>query len=160
MVKSKTKPDVEELFGAYSDDIIRYAFSILGNIEDAKDTLQDVFLKYQLHLDSFNEQCSYKTWLFTITRNVCYNKLRAASRNNIGLDNISFNLYDGENIDDLISLKDAIKQLDPTENEMIYLRDYEGFSYQEIADLLEISLSNVKVRLFRTKKKLKTILNR
>ncbi len=158
MVKSKTTPDIEKLFGTYSEDIVRYAFSILRNIDDAKDTLQDVFLKYQLHHDSFNEQCSYKTWLFTITRNTCYNKLRESRRRDTGLDKVIYNTYEHNSIDDIITLENGLKKLSPDENEIIYLRDFEGYSYKDIAMLLEISLNNVKIRLFRAKKKLKNIL--
>lgn len=158
MIESKEKQSVSQLFKSYSEDIRRYAFSILGNSEDAGDVLQEVFLKYQIHEDSFNGNCSYKTWLFTITRNTCYNRLREAARNNARLEDVSFKLYDGENLDDLISLKEALKQLDATDNEIIFLRDYGRFTYNEIAELLELSVANVKVKVFRAKKKLKNIL--
>lgn len=158
MTETKEKPAIEELFKNYSEDIRKYALSILGNLDDAGDVLQDVFLKFQLHEESFKRNCTYKTWLFTITRNTCYNKLREAARNNARLEDVSFKLYDGENLDDLISLKEALKQLDSSENEIIFLRDYGKFTYKEIAELVDISVANVKVKVFRAKNKLRNIL--
>lgn len=157
MPEQKDSRTVAELFELYSNDILKYAYSILRDIEEAKDVLQDVFLKYQNHEENFKGECNYKTWLFTITRNTCYNRLKAI-KNIAGNKEIDFFPVNEINIDDLISLKIALNRLSPEENEIIFLKDFEKYSYKEIAILLEISFDNVRVKLFRAKKKLRKML--
>lgn len=158
MLQNKQNISAAELYRQYSDDIFRYAFSILRNYEEAKDALQEVFTRYVESEDNFNKDCSHKTWLFTITRNYCYDKKKEKSSANISLDNTLHIIYNSDN-DDLISLRDAMNQLSEEHNELIYLRDYEGYSYKEIALLTEQSVENIKIKLFRAKKRLKEILD-
>jgi RNA polymerase sigma factor (sigma-70 family) len=154
MTEQKDSRTVAELFELYSSDILRYAFSILRDIEEARDVLQDVFLKYQNHEKNFKRECNYKTWLFTITRNTCYNRLKAL-KNVSGIEEMDFYPVNEVNIDDLISLNIALNRLSPEENELIFLKDFEKYSYKEIAVLLGLSFDNVRVKLFRAKKKLR-----
>ena len=158
MIELKEKKAVVDLFNIYSNDIMRYALSIVHNIEEAEDIVQDVFLKYQLYEKSFNNECNYKTWLFTITRNICYNKLKEAHNKTRNFDEIEINHSYNVNYEEMLSLKKAMSTLSADENELIFLRDYEKYSYKELANILDLSIDNIKVKLFRVKKKLKKIL--
>ena len=66
-----------ELYERYSKDIFRYSFSILKNEDDAKDAVQEVFVKYAENESSFKRNCSYKTWFLVLTRNYCFNKTKS-----------------------------------------------------------------------------------
>lgn len=157
-MQNKKNISPAELYKQYSDDIFRYAFSILRNFEEAKDALQEVFVRYVESKNNYREECNYKTWLFTITRNYSYDKLKQKRKNNIPLEDLPGLSFSNDDLDDLISLREALQQLTEEQNELIYLRDYEGYSYQEIALLTGQSLDNVKIKLFRAKKKLKELL--
>jgi RNA polymerase sigma-70 factor (ECF subfamily) len=157
MTETKEYPITAELFERYSKDILRYAFSILRNTDDAKDVLQDVFLKYQRFGGNFRGDCSYKSWLFTITRNTCYDRIKI-KRNTVEIEELKYEQAGEVSLDDLISLNTALSRLSSAENEIIYLKDFERYTYREISLLLDISITNAKSRLFRAKKKLKKML--
>ncbi len=155
--KNKILP-LSELYEKYSKDIFKYSFSILKNNEDAKDAVQDVFVKYAQNESSFKGNCSYKTWLLILTRNYCYNKIKSKNFNN---KNIEDNIYENQYTDDYdtqITVKTALIELNPEYNELIYLREYEGYSYKEMAELTKQSLENVKIKIFRARRQLREIL--
>lgn len=107
----------------------------------------------------FKGNCSQKTWLLIITRNYCLNRLSKRELQNYSYDQNVFNKTCNINLDEKLTLQNALQKLLPEENELIYLREYEGFSYKEIADLTNQSLENVKIKLYRIRKKLREILS-
>ena len=76
------KIPLPELYERYSKDIFKYSFSILKDEDDAKDAVQEVFVKYAENENSFKRSCSYKTWLLVLTRNYCFNKTKSKGFNN------------------------------------------------------------------------------
>jgi RNA polymerase sigma factor (sigma-70 family) len=157
-LKSLIKIRVKVLFSLYSGDIYRYAFSILNNKEDAEDIVQEVFRGFLENREQYRNECSVKTWLLILTRNRCFNFIKYRNKRqtlplNKALNKTSVNL-----IEDDISIEMALNKLNAEENEIIFLREYMGYSYKEISDILNISVDNVKVRIFRVKKKLKELL--
>lgn len=147
-----------ELYEKYSADVFKYSLSILKSVEEAKDAVQEVFVKYAESESSFRRDCSQKTWLLVITRNYCYNRIQHSSFKQNDLAVIEGNEQLEVDYDSAISLREALKMLTPEQNELIYLKEYEGYSYKEIAELTEQSLENVKIKLFRARKKLRDIL--
>jgi len=115
-------------------------------------------VKYAENESSFKRNCSYKTWLLVLSRNYCYNKIRSSSYKNNRIDDHVFLKTYEPDYDTSITIKEALLQLDFEESELIYLREYEGYSYKEIAELTEHSLENVKIKIFRVRKKLREIL--
>jgi len=149
---------LHELYDKYSKDVFKYSFSILKNKDDAKDAVQDVFVKYAQNESSFKGNCSYKTWLLIITRNYCYNKVKSKNFNNERIEDHIFNKYYETDYDTNITIKDSLLQLSTEHNELIYLREYEGYSYKEIAALTEQSIENVKIKIFRARQQLRKLL--
>ena len=159
LLKEKNKIlSLSELYEKYSKDIFRYSFSILKNEDDAKDAVQEIFVKYAQNENAFKHNCSYKTWLLILTRNYCYNKIRSKNYNNKSIENHNFNKQYETDYDTNITIKDALQQLKPEHNELIYLLEYEGYSYKEIAELTKQSLENVKIKIFRARQQLRKIL--
>jgi RNA polymerase sigma-70 factor (ECF subfamily) len=139
-------------------DIFKYSYSILKNREEAEDAVQEVFVKYAENEDSFKGDCSCKTWLLIIARNYCFNRIKNKNFNNTDIDDESFNETTNPDYDMNISLKDALMKLSEEYNELIYLREYEGLSYNEIAGITKLSLENVKIKLFRARQELRKML--
>jgi RNA polymerase sigma-70 factor, ECF subfamily len=156
--QSKKIISLPELYEKYSKDIFKYSYSILKNIDDAKDAVQEVFVKYSEGESSFKGNCSYKTWLLIITRNYCYNKIKSKNYNNDGLDNYIDNKFYEKDYDSQITIKNALMELSAEHNELIYLLEYEGYSYKEIAEITEQSLENVKIKIFRARQQLRKML--
>ena len=147
-----------ELYERYSTDIFRYSFSILKDEDDAKDAVQEVFVKYAESESAFNGNCSYKTWLLVLTRNYCYNKIKSKGFNHANIEEQLFTKTYETDYDTKITIRTALMQLNNEDNELIFLLEYEGYSYKEIAELTNQSLENVKIKIYRARKKLREIL--
>jgi RNA polymerase sigma-70 factor (ECF subfamily) len=148
----------EVLYEKYSKDILRYSYSILKSFEEAEDMVHEVFIRYMEKENSFKGDCSYKTWLLIITRNLCYNKLKSS-----GFTNERFDI---ENCNDVyetkyelnISIRDAMLKIPPEYSELLYLKEAEGYTYVEIAGLTSLTVENVAVKLYRAKQMMRKIL--
>ena len=147
-----------DLFEKYSRDVFRYSLSILRDEDEAKDAAQESFARYFENESSFRGDCSQKTWLFVIVRNYCYSKITRADRLNESIDEETFEMVYEPNLEESISLKEALLCLSPLQNELLFLKEFEGYTYKEIAELTGQSLENVKVILFRARQKLRKIL--
>ncbi|MCL5029875.1 MAG: RNA polymerase sigma factor [Bacteroidetes bacterium] len=154
----KENISLPELYERYSKDIFKYSFSILKNNEEAEDAVHEVFVKYAESENSFKGECSYKTWLLIITRNYCFSRIRNKNFRNEDIDDENFRGSFEPDYDSHISLRDALMKLSEEHNELIYLKEYEGFSYKEIAEITKLSLENVKIKLFRARQELRKIL--
>lgn len=153
----KEEKTVKELFSSYSDDILNYSMSLLKDSDDAKDAVQEVFIRFINSQSSFRGDCSYKTWLLVITRNYCYKKLNGKANQPVPIDENFLHTYEPK-LEDKITLNDALKKLNSEEFELVYLREYACHSYQEIAEILGITVDNVKVKLFRVREQLRKYL--
>ncbi len=140
-----------------------FSFSLTQNREEAKDLLQETFLKALVHMDSFEENTNMKAWLFTIMRNTFINNYRKNKRvyNVIENENMIsyFNSLSG--VSDFTAdhdvnyekLLEFIKSL-PSEQQIPFEMITQGYKYQEIADKFDISIGTVKSRIFLARKKL------
>lgn len=146
-----------DTYKEYSADIFRYAFSLLKNRADAEDVMHDVFLKYMDGINSFNNECSVKTWLLVLTRNKCFNIL-AQKKARPSSDTSRMETEYRLDCDDRISLEEALLKMPDEDNELLYLKEYAGFSYAEISELTGLTLSNVKIKLFRARTLLRKLL--
>lgn len=147
-----------DLFEKYSQDVFRYSLSILGDEDEAKDAVQESFARYFENENSFKGDCSQKTWLLVITRNYCYSRIKKAERSNEKIDEETLDTAYEPRLEESISLKEAFGYLSHFQNEMLFLKEYQGYSYKEIAELTGQSLENVKIILFRARQKLRKIL--
>jgi len=147
-----------ELYEKFSKDIFRYSLSILKNEDEAKDAVQEVFVKYAESESSFKGNCSQKTWLLVITRNYCYNRISSKGFNIGSFDSEVLRKSYENDFEVVISLKDALENLTSEQNELLYLLEYEGYSYKEIAELTTQTIENVKIKIYRARKKLREIL--
>ena len=155
--KRETLP-FTDLFEKYFQDLFRYSLSILKDEDEAKDAAQESFARYFENEKSFRGDCSQKTWLLIIARNYCYSKLRRADSKNENIDEDTIAHVYEPNVEDVITLEEALKYLSPRQNELLFLKEYGGYSYNEISEITELSLENVKTILFRARQKLRKIL--
>src|ERR1700720_2302714 len=165
----------EELVNRYERKIFRLTMNITRNHEDAEDAMQDAFMKAYSHLDRFQEDSRFYTWLVRIAANEALMRLRKRRPNQVSLDEP----VEGE--DDLMprEIKDwgpspeqryaqselheildrAIDELPPDFRVVFVLRDVEGLSTQDTAEAVGISEAAVKSRLLRARLKLRQKLN-
>lgn len=154
----------EKLIYNHQTKIYNFALSLCKDDETAKDITQSAFLKAFLSIKEFKGKSSFSTWLYRIIYNTFQDELRKSYRKfETPLDyekDLSFKPPD-EDID-RSNLKDAIlksiKKLPPDLSTIIVLRDVQGFSYEEIANIMRIRLGTVKSRIARARKCLREIL--
>lgn len=147
----------EKLFEEYQQKIYALSFSLLQNREDALDVLQEVFIKIYNKISSFNGESSLSTWIFTITKNTCYDHLRKNKRN--PEEEIPENVTDTSPLpEDILQRKEARKAvraaldtLPPKYKTVLLLREYGDLSYGEIAAVMKMSEGTVKSRISRAR---------
>jgi RNA polymerase sigma-70 factor, ECF subfamily len=157
---------IERLVQTYQGDVYRLALSILDDADDADDATQEVFLSALRALESFRGHASFKTWLFSITVNVCRNRLtRHKSRGR--LQQMLQNLSQQEQVhpekeavqnESVTELWHAIRALDDKHRIPVILRYYHDLPVADIAEMLGVPSGTVHSRLNHAREQLRTLL--
>jgi len=159
--------DFWELYDRYYSRVRGYATSMLRDPAASDDVVQETFMRAQTNLDALREPDKVPAWLFRIAHNLCIDQLRArrASRIEPGADPATVGVCDGASVQrdlergqmsDCVRAK--IDQLPEQHRAVILLYDIQGLSHQEIAEVLQIEVGTVKVRLHRARRKLRALL--
>jgi RNA polymerase sigma-70 factor (ECF subfamily) len=166
----------EQLVLRYDRKLFRIAQNITHNREDSEDAVQESFLKAFQCLDGFREQAQFSTWIYRIVVNVCLMKLRTRNRSKeVALEDDSQN---GEGVvpldvadwapnpEELFQtselrniLTKGLHRLSPVFRAVFVLRDIEGLSIADTAEVVGVSSSAVKARLFRARARLRQFLS-
>ncbi len=163
-----------KLIEKYSSFVYRTVFYDIKSKEDAEDISQEVFIKAYKALANFRSDSEFSTWIYRICKNTVYDYIRKSSRErSIPLSEMTSGdendrIYDipddsgkydpektyiSKETADLVN--DAISSLSEEHRSIIVMRDIEGYSYGEIADILSIEEGTVKSRLSRARNSLK-----
>ncbi len=171
-LKNGDRTEFSRLVEAYSGNIYRLALKMLNHPEDAEDVLQETFLKAYRHLKGFDGRSKLSTWLFRIATNEALMLIRRQKPNIFSIDE-PLEMTDGEQkplqiVDwcclpenELMSsearahLDQAIQKLQHNLRVVFLLRDIEGLSTQETADVLGLTETAVKTRLSRARMRLR-----
>lgn len=149
-----------ELITRYQVQVYHFSRRLLGNEVTAQDITQDVFVKAFLALDTWQPTAAFAAWLLRIARNACLDMLRIQQRRpTLSLDDYTEPLIantpsmEEQTIQTqrLQMLENALLELSLDHREIIILRDIEEFSYQDIADFLDINVGTVRSRLSRAR---------
>lgn len=157
-----------EIVSRYKNKIFNIVFRVVENREDAEDLTQEVFIKVFKSIDKFREQAEFSTWLYRVAYNTTISEVRKRKLNFVSLDNtqnvdVSEPMENSETLDkekQIELLNQALKTIMPDDAFMVSLFYMENKSMNEIADIFDISLSNVKVKLYRIRKKLEIEISR
>jgi len=167
----------ENVFLQYQKMIYNLAWRIMGNKEDAEDITQEVAMKIYRNLHKCKGEGFLSAWIGKITHNTCMDVLRRKKgKYTTSLDDV-VELGDGEvqvqmqdneaSPEELLLQKEisgqiesALQKLPPEFRSLVVLRDVNGYSYEEIAEILDLPKGTVKSRIFRGRIKLKDILLR
>lgn len=146
------------LYDKYQNRIYRFCLKMLGDENAARDAFQETFVKLYEKSNTFRGE-NFTSWLYTIARHTCYNVIRARKEFET-FDDVAHSKIETKHTD--VALKEAIQKainkLPESYKESFILREYEEFSYQEIAESLEIEVSLAKVRVHRARNLLRKLL--
>lgn len=153
--------------------VVNLGYRFLGSREEAEDVAQEVFLRVYNSAKKYKPEALFTTWLFRIATNACLNQLRGRKRFRVvSLEAPSegsqkepvLNLQASDTTQPDIHLQqkelksaimEAVGSLPPNQRMAVILKRFEGLSYQEIAEVLKVSVSAVESLLFRAKQTLK-----
>ncbi|MGP1362666.1 MAG: RNA polymerase sigma factor [Bacteroides sp.] len=146
-------------------NLLRYARSLTGNIEDANDLLQETFLRALLFQNSYQEGTNLRAWVFTIMRHTFINHYRRNMRKNTTFDStdnqvLLNNRPSEQQTDELSSyneMNNAIEQLGD-DFRIPFKMHTEGYKYREIAEKLDLCIGTVKSRIFFSRQRLMQML--
>ncbi len=158
------------IFYRYKKPVLNYALRILGHRADAEDVVSEVFLAIFGKKYRVDPKAKFSTWAFTVTRNICIDKIRKRKRflplvfrNDVTqeieewdpADTKDLPREDLERMETAHHVQNAIQKLPLEQKEALVLREYHNLSYEEISNVLNCSLSKVKILIFRARENLK-----
>jgi RNA polymerase sigma-70 factor (ECF subfamily) len=164
------KAAFEELVQRHQGRVFAVAGGILRNREDVEDIAQQVFLKAYFSLKRFDQRAAFSTWLYKITVNECWDLLRKRkvrplvfeaefsdeqARQYAGMEEKGDGVPD---VSERMALREEVEQLmeclEERDRMMLVMKEVQGFSVEEIAEILDINGNTVKVRLFRARQRI------
>lgn len=158
----------EELVRQTYQDTYTLAFRLTGNEEDARDVVQDTYLRAWRGLRRFRGDAQFSTWLYRITANVAYSQVKRRRRHRhepaVELAEVPepSPASDPDAVAQASALRDevsaAVAELPPKLRAVLVLRDVYGLTHEEIGEELGISVSAAKVRLHRARRRLHDVL--
>jgi len=159
----------QELVERYQTRLLNFVYRTIGDREKAEDLVQEVFIRVHRHLHRFDRSKKFSTWIYTIASNLAKNELRNRSRNPLVLfQTIKKNWQDEERPlqfedsnsrpDDMYRkrhlrelVEESVERLPAHHKQVFILRELEGKSYEEIAEITACNLGTVKSRLNRAR---------
>ncbi len=162
-----TQMEFWKIYDEYYGPVKKFILTYVRDEWVADDLIQDTFLRVQKNLDSVKDPEKISSWIFRIAYNLCHDHFRRAKRSTMNNRLI---------LEEIPTFKDAMAQKQLEQNQMglcvqdkmdllpkdyrtvLILSDIMAFSQKEIAEILSISISNVKVRVHRARKKMRAIL--
>ncbi|HET9227242.1 MAG TPA: sigma-70 family RNA polymerase sigma factor [Thermoanaerobaculia bacterium] len=158
-----------EVYVRFEDMVYNLAYRLAGNREEAADLTQEIFLRVFRHLGSFGGRSTLKTWIFRIAINHCRDRLSRwhPLTQPIGEDPGEGAVYADPSrgpeelavaADDKRRVEQALTRLPQVFREVVVLRDIEGLSYEEIAEVLGVRIGTVRSRIARGRDQLRALL--
>lgn len=153
-----TEREYNHCVNEYADNVYRFILKNLRHEEDAKDVVQSSFEKLWINKDKVENDRS-KSYLFTVAYHQMIDLIRKNKRVSLK-DDFSYSKLTTNEPQHQIKevLNKALYKLSETQRSLVLLKDYEGYSYEEIADITVLSISQVKVYLHRARIQLKNYL--
>jgi RNA polymerase sigma factor (sigma-70 family) len=144
--------------------VYRTAYYMLGNEQDALDAAQDALIRIYTKIESYEQKAKFQTWVQRIVTNICIDKLRR-KKQTVSIEEHEMVFRAQDNIEEEIErvylasdIQRAINLLPDAHRTVVVLRYLQDFSYNEIAQSLDLPLNTVKSYLFRARQQLQTLL--
>lgn len=152
----------EEIYDRYSEKVFRKCFSFTNDTAKAEDLAHDIFLKVVTKIGTFKGTARFSTWLFSITYNYCMDSIRREKKAMEEAWDDRYEFAEEEMDSELLSMKaeglhKSLEQISSKEKAMLLMKYQDNFSIKEIAETFDLTESATKMRLLRTKEKMKKL---
>lgn len=158
------------LVDRYKDMVYTLALKMLNNKEEAEEIAQDTFIKVFNSLSKFKGESKFSTWVYKVTYNTCLDALKKKKKQNNVAYIEDFSEHQTKTLEGILdnidekernrAIQDCLEELPIDEAFLLTLYYFDDKSIEEVAKVVNISTDNVKIKLFRTRKKLATILKK
>jgi len=158
------------LVDRYKDMVYTLALKMLNNKEEAEEIAQDTFIKVFNSLSKFKGESKFSTWIYKVTYNTCLDALKKKKKQNNVAYIEDFSEHQTKTLEGILdnidekernrAIQDCLEELPSDEAFLLTLYYFDDKSIEEVAKVVNISTDNVKIKLFRTRKKLATILKK
>ncbi len=155
-IRNGDRNGMRHLYSECAQAVYAYALSILKKPHDAEDALHDCFLQIWEHADSYSSRGKPMAWILTITRNLCFSRLRGMERTDELPEDLAFS--DAVEPEQRIVLETCLRKLDDRERQIVVLHAVGGLRHREIASLMKLPLGTVLSRYSRAIGKLREML--
>lgn len=156
-----TSSDFEKLIIQQKDKLFRFAMSILRNTDDAQDAVQEVVLRIWQNKRSLDNSRNLESYCLNTLKNYCLDCLRKekykSEFQNSWQRNDVFSKQEFENIDLVKKLQEELKLLPTHQRMAVELKDFQGYEYEEISEILNQNINSVRANVSRGRKKLHEI---
>lgn len=151
-----TEREYNNCVNLYADNVYRFIYKNIGHAEDAKDVVQSAFEKMWINRGTVdNDRC--KSYLFTVAYHQMIDLIRKNKRITLKEDfNENSRVASVGQHDTKRVLNEALNKLNETQKSLVMLKDYEGYSYEEIGKITGLNESQVKVYLHRARLQLRS----
>lgn len=156
-LKKGDEEAMRELMKIYKNRIFNFVFRIVKDKEKATDLTQEVFIRAYFKINSFKKGSKLSTWLFTIASNLSRSELRKKKITDF-LKFVPHKLVVHDHPGNSNGIEHFLNQLKPDYRIPFVLKEVEGFSTEEIANILKIPEGTVKSRIFRAKETLRNLI--
>lgn len=160
-LRAKDPEAFASLYDQYAGLLFRIGYSLLGDPSEAEDLVHDVFLGLPRALTTFEGRGSFEGWLKRVATRTGLMKLRQARSRTTGLQRRGWTLprlTRPPDADAALDLNAALGELTPALRAAFVLREVQGYRYEEVADLLGISIGAARVRVLRARRALSALL--
>ncbi|MFH1282163.1 MAG: RNA polymerase sigma factor [bacterium] len=167
VIKKASEGDIEsfeQIYRITSGFVYTVAVRVTNSIEDANDVTQEVFIKVFKNLKSYDYKAALTTWLYRVTVNTALNAVKRISKETsrrvdydtvLQFKAVNDNSHESaENEDNRALINRLLDKLNPDQRVCVVLREIEGLSYKEIADVLKTNINTVRTRLKRAREAL------
>ncbi len=155
-------PAFVELWERHKDRIWRLCYRLMGNETDASDAAQEVFVRLFLNRAKFEGRSAFSTWLYGMGVRTCLTLRRSRSRrgrHESVVTDFAFDAQAGAGVDEraagaALDLNQMLQTLPEEDRALMILKHAEGYSYEDLAEMFQLSVSACKMRVSRAKEKL------
>ena len=154
--KSKAEAAFTEFYNRYASKVHSYCVCMINDTLEAEDIFQETFIRFFRNINPEHKSTNVKSYLMTTARNLCINHLRSQKPTMPleAIEQLKAESFSYENKELIEIINNLLNLLDEKYKEAFILREYDGFSYKEIAEILETSLTNAKSRVRRARGKI------
>ena len=158
------------LVDRYKDLVYTLALRMMKHTEEAEEAAQDTFIKVYKSLDKFKGESKFSTWIYRVAYNTCLDRLKKNKRQQYTVEINEYTEHQVKTLDNALdkietkereqTIQDCLALLPSEDSFLLTLYYFEELSLEEIGKIVDLKPNNVKVKLFRSRKKLATLLRK